>query len=195
MSCTEEEQLTDKLRERYGINQQESLNLIDKYGKEKIDEKIVQIESSPSFLSGAIKNLAGYLIEALNKDYQPVVSSQVRALLLRKEKENKEWEGQRKKEQQEKIQGQYKEHVNSQIDAVLFDGNKIKSESVKKVFNAWLEKDCGPVVSDQYREKGFSDGIVRSIFRHHLKTNHSDLLPVVQSFDEYAKNLTINNLG
>jgi len=183
-----EEQLIDQLRDRYGISQQESLKLIDKYGQEKIDEKIVQIESSPSFLSGAIKNLAGYLIDALNKDYQPVVSSKERALSLKREEEQKKWLEKKKKEKQEELKYKYDKYVSSKIDEVIFNEEKMKSESMQKILNNWL-KSCDSITSGAYRKRGLSDVFVKSSFRCYIKKEYSLLLPTLQSFDEYVASL------
>lgn len=70
-----EDQLTIKLKNNFGLSKSQINKLFFSYTKEIVEEKIKIIESSNSFNSGKIKNLAAYLLDSLKNDYQSTLSA------------------------------------------------------------------------------------------------------------------------
>jgi plasmid replication initiation protein len=76
-SALESEGLTDILKSRFGFSLKQITETTELYEEEYIRSKIDLIQSSPSFLNGKVKNLARYLMKALQDDYQPSKKSTV----------------------------------------------------------------------------------------------------------------------
>jgi plasmid replication initiation protein len=71
----EDEQLTDMLKSQFNFSTKQAAETIVQYDEKYIREKINLIQASPSFKNGKVKNLARYLLAALQDDYQPTKSS------------------------------------------------------------------------------------------------------------------------
>lgn len=68
----EQNSLLSILKDDYAFSQKQIRDLCTTFEEHYIHEKIKLVESSPSFISGKIKNLGKYLLCALNDDYQPI---------------------------------------------------------------------------------------------------------------------------
>ena len=71
-------ELSDQLKNQYGLSQKQIEDLLKNHDKNYVVEKIKIIESSSSYRTGKIKNLGKYLLCALEEDYQPVKTSGVK---------------------------------------------------------------------------------------------------------------------
>ena len=67
--------LSQQLRERFAFSKGQIEDTLSNYDEKYILEKIAIVESSASFTTGKINNVAKYLLSALQEDYQPVKSS------------------------------------------------------------------------------------------------------------------------
>lgn len=67
--------LTDILKLRFGFSSKQITDALNLYDEKYIREKIDLVQTSPSFQSGKVKNVARYLISALRDDYQPTKNS------------------------------------------------------------------------------------------------------------------------
>ncbi len=71
----EEKGLTDILKSRFGFSSKQAIETAEQYEEKFIREKMDLVQSSPSYKSGKVKNLARYLLSALRDDYQPTKKS------------------------------------------------------------------------------------------------------------------------
>jgi plasmid replication initiation protein len=62
--------LIDLLKIKFGLSKKQTDDILILYSENYIRDKIHLIESSPTFVSGKVKNLARYLVCALKEDYQ-----------------------------------------------------------------------------------------------------------------------------
>ena len=69
--------LSDILHSVYGLSAKQVKDVITQYEEKYIQEKVNLIESSASFKTGKVKNLAKYLLSALHEDYQPTKKSAI----------------------------------------------------------------------------------------------------------------------
>ena len=67
--------LADILKLRFGFSAKQIIDTVNQYDEKYIREKIDLVQSSPSFQTGKVKNVARYLISALRDDYQPTKKS------------------------------------------------------------------------------------------------------------------------
>lgn len=81
-------ELVHELR-KYGLHEDEIKKLLQAYDPEFIFEKIKLIKSSEIYMSGEIRNLAGYLIKSIKNDYKLPKLSQELVDIDIKEKEEK----------------------------------------------------------------------------------------------------------
>jgi len=63
--------LSIRLKTKFGLSKTQIENILSEHDEDYIFEKILIVESSSSFIKGTIKNLAKYLLSALQDDYQP----------------------------------------------------------------------------------------------------------------------------
>lgn len=71
----EREGLTHLLKSRFGFSAKQVIETVAQYEEKYIREKMDLVQSSLSFKSGKVKNLARYLLSALRDDYQPTKKS------------------------------------------------------------------------------------------------------------------------
>jgi plasmid replication initiation protein len=71
--------LQDRLKYTFGLSNKQLEAVLSAHTEDYILEKMNVVESSPSFQTGKIKNLAQYLLSALKEDYQPPKSSRTPA--------------------------------------------------------------------------------------------------------------------
>ena len=125
--------LISKLQNSFHLLKDERESLMEKYGEEYITEKINIIESSPNFKDGKIKNLAGYLKTALEKNFQ--LPSLCKNIPPKKESVSRE---NNKITNEEK--NQYERLIGKEIIETFANlEENIKSE-ISESFKIWLNK-------------------------------------------------------
>lgn len=130
--------LIDKLRKQFGLSQKQILILTEKYDDSYIDEKMRIIESSESYLSGKIKNLAKYLLCAVEENFQSVKTSKVKSKIY---------------EPTTKIEEHRAEYEKYKKDVLLEQFSKLDLQD-QEVFTSKFEKFISKTLYENvYREK------------------------------------------
>jgi hypothetical protein len=170
----------NKLKNEFGMSDHQIANVISKYDDQYISSKIQLIYASPSFLNGTIKNLAKYLLGALEKDYQAPKSS--KEIVIKNNM--KLYKEQEKKNLQERLVNQYDKYVRLQI---LENFDALEKEQKDTILEEFLNSNnVEPEVVDLYQQRGFSNGYVTSKFASFVREQKTELLNNILSFEHYC---------
>jgi len=189
-SCDDLQKSSEALRKMirtFGISKKEADNLIEVYGCDKIEDKIKQIELMPTFISGKINNLAGFLVAALKNNYLPTKSVQELTYDKAREKEKAEQIEKNKTKTSEKIKRDYDKYLDDQLSGII---TNLDSSFLKKLtthFENYLLETSNIFVLETFKKSEFSNKMVRVIFRIFLKNYYPDIINNLYSFEEFQK--------
>jgi plasmid replication initiation protein len=177
--------IKSKMKGIYFLNEKTIGELIKKYGMQKIEEKMQQIEETPSFLCGKILNLTGFLIEALRKDYEPSNSSSVLVEEKRIKKEVEAQEAKQREVDQNRIIKQYEENVDNQLNTFLESFDLKDLNEIKRQFEKYLLRTKNSMVLNGFRKDGFTNKIARIFFRNFLNTLNLENTPRFVTLEQF----------
>ena len=166
-----ESQLCQQLIKEFSLNDKTIKQLLDEYGHEKIKEKIELIKNSKNYKQGRVPSLAGYLIDSLRKDYQPISSAQPK-ISVPKMFNLKE----------QKIREEYERYVVEQV-LIVFNGlDELIKKEIEAQFNVFMQQYI--VLVKLYEESGIS--AVKKEFSVFVQERHPNLLTKIITFEQYA---------
>lgn len=177
--------MKEKLKNIYSLNIKAIEELIKKYGVQKIEEKLKQIEATPSFSAGKILNLAGFLIDALKKDYVPSQSSKVFIEEKRIKKEIEEQEKKNREREQNKIINNYERYIDEQLNDFLNSMDSGNLNEIKLQFEKHLLEIKDTITLKKFSKNGFINKAVRVIFRIFLNKLNSKDIPKFVTFEQF----------
>lgn len=162
--------LVKKLTE-YGLTQTQILKIQKEYQHDYIAQKINLIESSNSFQQGKIKNLASYLLKALQEDFKVELSSKTMKQKQQKVKQKIHAEKVKQQSESEQAQLQKQHKIRSQIDnwfSALVESNQ---KEIIDDFEAHLKKLKLKFLLNKYRQGGLENKLIKLEFYDFIKTN------------------------
>ena len=174
------DELSNVLINTFGFSQPMVDEAFSKYDRNYIQEKIEVIVQSESFLAGKIRGLAGYLIEALKKDYKISKSSKTIVDEKRKIKEAKE---KNKKDKEAATTEKYNAYISKKINNYI---TNLTSEEHIELMNEFDNhmKSQSSIILNWYRKHGLEHPAVKGIFRSYLKEVKKEFLGNLLSMDE-----------
>lgn len=179
-----EDHLVGVLMNEFQLSPEVITDIFSKYEMHYISEKVQLILNSESYRLGKIRGIAGYLIEAIKKDYQVAKSSQEIVSAQRRKKNDKEVEQKRALADLEHLQDLYKNYVTAAIDDYvekLADKDKL---NLLQDFEELLTKEHSFVIS-WYRKEGLGHPAVRALFNSFIKNYDQKLAHALVSFDHF----------
>lgn len=175
-----DKELNQTLIDTFGFSEGMVDEAFSKYEQSYIREKIEVTIHSESFLSGKIRGLAGYLTEALKKDYKPSKSSKVLVDERRKIKEQKENDKiQKEKDTSEK----YKTYITKKINGYLASLTPEQHQELLDEFDEHM-KHQNSTVLNFYRKYCLDHPAVKAIFNKYIKEMKNENLGSLLSMDE-----------
>jgi plasmid replication initiation protein len=178
--------LTEKLKKTFYLSEQKIDELVQKYGVDKIEDKIKQIESAQSFINGTISNMAGFLIDALKKDYMPIKSAKVVCDEKRVAKEKKDCEVRILNLNQDKILANYNKYLDNQLDIFVNGADKEYLDKLLIKFELFLENKKHGMVLDKFKKHRLHNKVVKVYFRLFLQEGASDVSANFISLEQYT---------
>lgn len=154
---------------------------IAEYGQKYVKEKVEMIIQSENFQAGNIRGLAGYLIEALKKNYQPSKSSRKMLDERRKKREEEELAKRKEEENREK---RYTDYVNKKIGKYVTSLDKKSHEALITEFENHMDEG-NSLVRKWYNKHKFDHPAVRGCFNHYIKTNKKQEVGEILSLEEF----------
>ena len=178
-----EAELKQILINTFGFSTQMIDETYAKYDSEYIREKVEIITQSENFVAGKIRGLAGYLIEALKKDYKLSRSSKAvinerRKILEAKEKENKE----KLEEQSER----YKQYVNKKINTYLDKLTEHQKSDLNNDFERFI-KEQSSILKNWYKKHGLDHPATKASFHGFIKENKHNEIGTIISMEDYME--------
>lgn len=166
----------------FGVTKKIAKELLDKYGEEYIKEKVEIVMQSPSFKAGTIKHLAGYLIDALENDYQLPISSHV---LVRKKEKEKEQAKKEEKNRNSEIERKYTKYVNG----LYIKFEKSLDEKTVRAYQAeCIETLKGNAIfMKRYKDSGFEHPMIKAEYRKILREKMPQELGFIMSKEEFEE--------
>lgn len=168
------------LIDTFGFSQVMVDEAYSKYEQDYIREKVEVIIQSESFLAGRIRGLAGYLIEALKKDYKLSKSSKVIVDERRKIKEEKEND---KKQKEENAAAKYNAYVSKKINTYLTSLTPEQHQNLMNEFDVHM-KCQNSILLNWYRKHSLEHPAIKGSFNTYIKEMKREHLGALLSMDE-----------
>ena len=177
------DELKQMLFNIFGLSEQMIAEAYEKYDVSYIKEKVEMISQSENFISGKIRGLAGYLIEALKKDYKASKSSKALISERRKQREEQEKE---QKEKEEKQSDRYKQYVNKKIASYL---SSLTKEQESELMNGFAQsiKSQSSILNSWYQKHGLEHPATKASFHQYIKENKANEIGAIISMEEYLE--------
>lgn len=179
---TVDHELHNLLVNTFGLSQQMMNEIFTKYDNKFIKEKIAVIQQSDSFISGKIRGLAGYLVEALRKDYKHSKSSK---LIIEDEKRKKEKHKEEEKSKEKRRQEQYKNYETKKISSYLEKMSKSQEKKLMLDFNKYLQNQHS-IIQGWYQKHKLDHPATKAAFNIFLKESKSKQLGII-SYEDFIE--------
>lgn len=168
--------LVKKLRRSYLLNDKTIEDIIVEYGPERIEEKLIQLESAPAFIKGEVMNISGFLLDALKKDYVFKASSK---LIYEEKRIFRENAADLDKKYSLKQEKEKKENEINADKQICRDIDKLGEKELAiliREFEVSLKKENNFFVLKELRKHGLKKRITRVFFRGFLKSRAPEML-------------------
>ena len=181
------ELLTEKLIQTYKIKPSILKEIIGKYGLSKINQQVLNVESSAQYINGNIKNLGGYLVDALKNDY---VFNNTSMAVKRHEKDESE-KAKLKQElsnrKQQQVKKTYDEYVKSTIGKLFNELSADKQSSIIDQFKKSLQAEENHVVLEKVRKRGLDSDMVRIFFKNFILSDYPEFVSNIKSYELFTE--------
>ncbi len=175
-----DDELNRILIDTFGFSDGMVDEVFSKYEQNYIREKIEIIIQSENFVGGKIRGLAGYLTEALKKDYKPSRSSKILVDERRKIKEQKENDKiQKEKDASEK----YKAYITKKINGYMASLTSEQHQQLMDEFDEHM-KFQNSTTLNFYRKYGLDHPAVKASFNNYIKEKKKENIGSLLSMDE-----------
>lgn len=166
----------------FGFSEQMVKETLTKFEISYIQEKIDIIICSENFIAGKIRGLAGYLIEALKKDYKRSQSSKTVIEEKRKKQNKIKKEDKRKEESRAE---RYAIYINKKIRAYLSTLNEVQNQELTVDFVNYLETQ-NSIIQGWHRKFGLEHPGIKSSFNHFIQETRKEHLGEILSRENFA---------
>lgn len=177
------------LREVFGLSQQLLDEVCSKYDQKYIQEKVNLILSSDSFVSGKIRGLSGYLIEALKKDYQ--VSKSSKTVINEKRKEKEILDAERKRKEESRAE-RYNLYVSKKINTYFASLTNEENSLLLTEFELYV-KSQNSVLRGWYKKHGLDHPAVKSSLNQFIRENKKNALGEILSSEDFISLIDESN--
>lgn len=174
--------LASVLSNTFGFSQQLIAEVLTNYDHNYVTEKVGLITQSESFLAGKIRGLAGYLIQALKKDYKPSKSSKV---IIEGQRQHKQAKEKVLKAEEESRKARYNDYVNKKLSIYLSSLSKEQYEKLMDEFNA-DDKNQTTIFQKWYKESGLEHPGVKALFNNFIKGTRKEQLGELLSYVDFV---------
>lgn len=171
--------LSQQLKDRFGFSKSQIEEVLSHFEEAYILEKIAIVESSGSFASGKINNVAKYLLRALECDYQPAKSSKA---LLQREQVAGDKRAELKKHEEAKLV-EYRRYQDQQIIYQLNQQTAAVKRALLKDFEQYLGNS---LYLDIYARDGLANVLVADQFCDFIRANQPEFMISIPSLDEFS---------
>jgi len=177
-----EQDLSNVLINTFGFSEKLLKKITSSYEISYIREKIDFILQSPSFSSGKIKGMTGYLIESLKNDYKQNKAS---AEVLAEYRKRKELEEKKNKNQENEILKHYNQYVTKKINDFTASLSLIQHEQLISDYEKSLEDQAG-ILKGLYKKHGFEHPVVKGSLNNFIRESKGSQVGEILSFEKFS---------
>lgn len=179
-----EDEISKTLSEVFRLSEKEINNYLKNYSTEYLNEKILYVLSTPSFQSGAIKNIGGYLKTTIKGDYQKPISSSEIVINIKKEVENSACQDKIIKDAMYSAKRSYEAFVLKSLFRIVDALDTVKSQAITDEFSAFLQRE-NKITFNLYKKSKFKNAAVGASFKEFIKNNHQYMFNQLVDFSSY----------
>ncbi|MCR9192829.1 MAG: replication initiation protein [Gammaproteobacteria bacterium] len=176
-------ELNQILVDVFGFSKQMIGEIYSKHDLNYIREKIEIITQSESFVTGKIRGLAGYLMEALKKDYKISKSSK---LVIAGWKRAEESVKKEKETEERNRMERYKQYKNKKINTYLASLTEEKKSALTDEFDIFM-KEQDSTIRMFYKKHNIDHPATKAIFHKFIKDNKQGETGTIISMEEYLE--------
>jgi plasmid replication initiation protein len=188
----EQPELMDVLKLQYGFSKRQITDTLAQYADKYIREKISLIESSSSFQTGKIKNLAKYLMKALAEDYQAPKSGMEEVSVVNKSSAKKQKSASNVVDfsdpdlkRDRELGEQYNHYVRKELMAIVECLTPIQLEALTKEFEKYLSKSVRGIYKDIYARDGIENPLIQDHLITFIRRDKQDIVEKVATYTEW----------
>lgn len=171
--------LSETLKVKFGLSKKQVEEVMTEYDESYINEKITVIESSTSYGSGKIVNLAKYLLSALKDDYQPTKSSKT---IIHQTQQDRVQDDRQKKIEQNRAE-EYRRYQNKRIIQLFNEKSQNDQNAILIEFERHLGKS---IYHDIYRRDGLSNVLIRDQLCYFIRQKKKAFLESIMSYTDFC---------
>jgi len=181
-----EEDISKILAEVFKLSKKEINAYLKSYTADYLDEKIQYVLNTPTFQSGSIKNVAGYLKTALKSDYQQSVSSSEIIVNSKREAEESARQEKTIKDAIYNAKRSYELFLLDSILEYLKELDVTQGQTIINEFSEYLQRE-DQMTLKMYTKSKFKSAAVGVSFKSFIKNNYQDIFDQFPDFLVYAK--------
>ena len=181
-----EEDISKILAEVFKLSKKEINNYLKSYTADYLNEKIQYVLNTPTFQSGSIKNVGGYLKTALKSDYQQSVSSSEIIVNSKREAEESARQEKTIKDATYNAKRSYESFLLDSILEYLKELDATQSQMIINEFSEYLQRE-DQITLKMYTKSKFKSAIVGASFKSFIKNNYQEIFNKFSDFLTYAQ--------
>ncbi len=181
MGADIDKSLIERLSDDFQLKKGQISELLEKHEESYIKEKVGIILDSESFRSGAIRDLAAYLIDALRKDYKHSKSS--KKLIAERRSEQKKVESDRTLKAKG-LDARYNAYISKKIKFFITSLAEPEKKELLKAFEQYIKEQGGWNVK-WFKKHGLEHPAIKSLLNKFIRETQKASLGTLLEFEEY----------
>jgi plasmid replication initiation protein len=179
------------LKDVFHLSGKEINNFIKNYTTDYLNEKIQYVLNVPSFRSGKIKNVGGYLKTALKSDYQKPISSSEIIINDRRVAEESARQDKIVKDMVRNAKRSYELFILNSLLAALKKMEPTQSQSIIDEFSEYLQRE-NQITFKMYSKSKFKSAAVNVSFKSFIKSNYPSIFNQFPDFSSYIQEFHVD---
>lgn len=181
-----EDDVSKILVEVFRLSKKEINNYLKNYSADYLNEKIQYVLNTPSFQSGSIKNIGGYLKTAIKSDYQKSISSNEIIANSKREAEESARQDKIIKDALHNAKRSYESFILTSLLRVVKELETGRSQAIINEFSEYLQRE-EQLVFKMYIKSKFKSAAVGVSFKSFIKNNYQEIFNQFADFSNYAR--------
>jgi plasmid replication initiation protein len=188
-----EDEVYKTLSEVFRLSKKEINNYLKNHSADYLNEKIQYVLNTPSFQSGSIKNVGGYLKTAIKGDYQKSISSNEIIINSKKEAEENACQDKTIKDAILSAKRSYEAFILKLLLRAVDDLDAARGQAITNEFSEFLQREH-KIIFNSYQKSKFKSAAVGASFKGFIKKNHQDIFNQFVDFPNYVREFYPNLL-
>lgn len=179
----DQEKIVDILTSVFGLSAEITQDILTKYDLSYLQEKTDLIINSESFRAGKIRALAGYLIDALKRDYKTSKSSKE---IIKEQQSEQEYTERLARDKQDNLRQQYNQYEQLIIHNYLSTLDVSERDSLNNAFIKHLQNEHALAYS-WFRKYGLEHPGVSALLTLFIKHRDAEKVGSILSYNEFTE--------